>query len=77
MVLHPREGDVVVYCHGGDLRIFQRSDWENEKSGARPLAALSRSDSAALAWFLRYWLGEAALKPGYQMRSEITAEFDY
>src|SRR5262249_16123871 len=36
-----------------------------------PIGILSEAEGAALAWHLRYWLGEARWKPGYSMRDEI------
>lgn len=77
MMLYPRQGsDVVIYCHAGEMRIFSRKDWEVKGVHANPIAIISESESAALAWVLKYWLGDERLKPGYRM-SDITAEFDF
>jgi hypothetical protein len=59
------------------LRIYDRESWTRDRRNAAPLATLSEADGAALGWFLRYWLGEAALKPGYAMRGQVHAEFDF
>ena len=77
MILHPAAGTLVLYCEGGVLRIYDRETWARERRKATPLATLSREDGAALGWFLRYWLGEDALRPGYQMRGQVHAEFDF
>jgi hypothetical protein len=77
MVLYPQQGNLVVYCHAGTMSIFQRTDWEAAKSNASPLSVLSHADGAALAWFLKYWLGDQALRPGYSMPGEVQAEFDF
>jgi hypothetical protein len=77
MALHPKQGDVVVYCRGGEMRIYDRGDWELNKSNAAPIATLSASEGAALAWFLKYWLGDAALQPGYNLGGRVDADFDF
>jgi hypothetical protein len=79
MILYPREGsDTVLYCEGGVLRIFDRAEWDLRKASGAPRATLSEADGAALAWFLRYWLGESRLRPGYQMAKDaVRAEFDF
>lgn len=77
MVLYPKSGEYVLYCNGGELRIVNRDAWESEKSLAVPVVTLSSAEGSALAWHLRYWLGEDALMPGYKMRSEIRADYDF
>jgi hypothetical protein len=77
MLLRPAEGTLVLYCDARVLRIYDQEAWTRERSNATPLATLSEADGAALAWFLRYWLGEAALRPGYEMRGLVQAEFDW
>jgi hypothetical protein len=48
------------------------------KAAGKPRATLSAADGAALAWHLRYWLGEAQLQPGYNMpRGTVRADFDF
>jgi len=77
MVLYPKDGsDLVLYCRAGIIQIFTRKDWDEKKAQAEPLATFSESEGAATAWFLRYWLGEDRLKPGYNMR-DIDTEFDF
>lgn len=79
MVLYPTDGaHTVVYCHAGIVQIYDRAEWDANKSKGVPRLTLTEPESAALAWFLRYWLGEARLQPGYNMRrGEINAEFDF
>ena len=77
MVLYPKDGTAVLYCNGGELRVIDRSAWQAQRSAATPLCTLSVADGAALAWFLRYWIGESRLQPGYNMRGEVQAEFDF
>ena len=78
MVLYPQDGSgFVCYCHGGDLRVYARNAWDESKALAEPVLRLTEAEGAALAWFLRYWLGEHRLRPGYEMRREVNAEFDF
>lgn len=77
MVLHPRDGDVVIHCQGGEMRIISKDEWGRDGVKAATICTLSNPEGAALAWHLRYWLGEAALKPGYRMGSEVQAEYDF
>jgi hypothetical protein len=77
MILYPKSGEYVLYCRGGELRIIARDAWQREKWAAAPLVTLSSAEGAALAWHLRYWLGEDALHPGYDMRNEVQAEYDF
>jgi len=77
MVLHPADKAVVLYCKRGEVRIIRREDWDREKAAAPTVCVLSEAEGAALAWFLRYWLGDRALKPGYDMRDKVKAEFDF
>jgi hypothetical protein len=78
MVLHPKDGsDLVLYCQGGELRLYERTTWEKEKVQGTPLCVLTKDEGAALAWFLKYWLGEHTLQPGYDMHDRIDAEFDF
>jgi hypothetical protein len=76
-VFHPRDGsDIILYCRAGELRIYTQQEWDEKKAEGKPLASLSRAEGAAIAWFLRYWLGEDNLKPGYH-NSLVDAEFDF
>lgn len=78
MVLHPRDGtETVVYCEGGRIRLYKRSDWDAGGRDATPSLELTEDEGRAIAWFLRYWLGERTLRPGYQMRPMVEAEFDF
>ncbi len=76
MVLYPRHSpDHVIYCRQGTIHIFLKSEWESKKITGRPLASLDEREGRALAWFLRYWLGNAALSPGYD-QSDVNVQFD-
>lgn len=77
MILYPRDGDSVIYCQAGEVRIIPRVDWEQDKARATPICTLTAAEGAALAWHLRYWLGETNLKPGYEMHGEVDAEYDF
>jgi len=79
MILYPKESpDTVLYCNGGELRIFDRAEWDQQKSAGQPRLVLSAAEGAAVGWFLRYWIGERALQPGYSMpRDLVHAEFDF
>ena len=77
MALYPRNGALVIYCHRGALHIIEHSEWQRHQAQATPLAVLSRPEAIALAWQLRYWLGETDLRPGYTMRDEIHADYDF
>jgi len=78
MILRPRDGTVVIYSKGGTLQVYSAEDWRRQKSAATPLCSLTESEVSALAWQLRYWLGEARLQPGYKMpRQSIDVEYDF
>ena len=77
MVLHPKDGGLVFYCRGAELRIVARDAWESQKSAAASLCTLTKAEAGALASHLRYWLGEAPVRPGHTMRGEVNAEYDY
>jgi hypothetical protein len=68
MVLYPKDGSpYVLYRKGGNLLIYTREVWDQEKVNGKPLCSVNADEGAALAWFLKYWLGETALAPGYTM----------
>lgn len=77
MVLYPRSGDVVFYCVAGELRVYQREEWARDRATAQPICVLSTSEAGALAWQLKYWLGDGALQPGYRMSGRLEAEYDF
>ena len=78
MILRPRAGpDYVLHCDGGTMAVYARTDWDAQRASATPLFRLSSAEGASLAWFLRYWIGEQRLRPGYSMRHEVDAEFDF
>lgn len=77
MVLFPKDGDVVIYCQAGRMSVVSRNAWIAQKAQAESLCILNEQEGAAVAWFLRYWLGEEQLRPGYHMHDKIQAEFDF
>ena len=78
MILRPHDGaDFIVHCDGGAVAVYQLVEWEARRAAGTPLFRLSASEGASLAWFLRYWLGEQQLRPGYNMRGAVDAEFDW
>jgi hypothetical protein len=78
MILYPKDGSpYVLYCKGGEMRLYDRNVWEREKVDGTPLCTFTEAEGAAIAWFLKYWLGEHALQPGYNMRGTVNAEFDF
>lgn len=75
MILHPQDGSpYVLYLKGGVTRLYDRAAWEQHGADAPPLLELSAKEAAAIAWFIRYWLGEDALVPGYDLPN---ARFDF
>jgi len=61
MVLYPSDGSpYVLYLERGVLRVYERATWETEKSSGRPILVLTEAEDAALAWSVRYWLGDAS-----------------
>ena len=79
MVMYPGDGtETAVYCEGGLVRIYGKGDWRAQHRNAEPWLTISEDEARALAWFLRYWLGEHSLKPAYDMpRGAVNAEFDF
>jgi len=78
MVLYPKDGSpYVLYCRGGQMHLYDREVWDRDKAGGKAICTLTADEGAAVAWFLKYWLGEAALQPGYRMRDAVNAEFDF
>ena len=78
MILYPKASPAyVIYARAGILRVYDRSAWREQKSQAAPLLELNDAEGGALAWFLKYWLGEATIRPGYDMQDRINAEFDF
>ncbi len=77
MVLRPKRGNVVIYCHGGQMSVFARADWEALGSKAEPILALTAHEAGALAWQLEHWLESDAVRPGHSMRAGlIDADYD-
>jgi hypothetical protein len=78
MLLRPRKSrDVVIYCHLQFVEIFRADDWPKRyEAEARPLITLDSDEGAALAGFLRYWIGEPAGEPVHAGRG-INVEYDY
>jgi len=62
--------------YGKSSRNYAGEVWDQEKVNGKPLCSVNADEAPALAWFLKYWLGETALAPGYTMGNTINAEFD-
>ena len=78
MILYPKDGSpYVIYCKGGEMLVYDRHVWDQEKASGTPLGTFTKVEGAAIAWFLKYWLGEHALRPGYDMHGTVNAEFDF
>ena len=78
MILYPKDGSqYVLYCQGGSLRIFAKEEWQRNKVKGVPLLTLTNHEGAAIGWFLKYWLGEHALRPGYDMKQLVQSEYDF
>ena len=70
MILQPQDGSpYVLYLKGGVPRLCSRSAREQHGADAPSLLELTEKEAAAIAWFVRYWLGEEALIPGYNLRN--------
>ena len=78
MILYPKDGSpYVIYCKGGEMLLYDRNVWDQEKASGTPLCTFTEVEGAAIAWFLKYWLGEHALRPGYDMHGTVNTEFDF
>ena len=78
MVLYPKDGSQTAnHCEAGRVKVYAKADWQARHREATPLLQLTEDEARALAWFLRYWLGEQTLIPGYQMKALVQAEFDF
>ena len=78
MILYPKDGSpYVIYCKGGEMLLYNRNVWAEEKASGTPLCTFTEDEGAAIAWFLKYLLGEDALRPGYHMHGTVNAEFDF
>ena len=62
---------------GSELRVITIEEWNHRNATAVPITALTPNESAAVAWHLRYWLGESQLRPGYEMTADIDVEYDF
>ncbi len=77
MMLYPRNNpEMAVYCRGSEMAVYRKDAWDEEGPNGLPLLRLSWAKAAALAWFLRYWLGAGALRPGYDM-PDVLADFEF
>jgi hypothetical protein len=77
MILRPKQcRNIVIYCYGGEMRLYSQSEWDAKKSDGTPMATLTESEGAALAGFLQYWLGDWRLK-ACRPEPDVDAEYDY
>jgi len=78
MALYPKDGSpFVFYFKGGQPSLYERGAWESEGVNGKPLCMLTQDEGAAVAWFLKYWLGDDALRPAYSMRDTVKADFEF
>jgi hypothetical protein len=57
MLMRPKQGDVVIHCHGGVVRFYSHAEWE--RGGDRePMSELDEAEARMLMGFLRYWIGD-------------------
>jgi hypothetical protein len=78
MILYPRDNSpYVLYLKGGAMSLYHRDAWDREGINGKPLTTFTADEGAAVAWFLKYWLGDDALQPGYGMRDRVKAEFNF
>ena len=72
MALYPKDGyRFVFYFKGG--QVF----WECEGVNGKALCTLTLDEGGAVAWVLKYRLGDEALRPGYTMRDRVKADFEF
>lgn len=78
MALYPKDGSqFVIYCKGAQFQLHSRAIWDQEGVNGAPLCTLTSDEAAALTWFLKHFLGEAKLQPGWHMRGAVKADFDF
>jgi hypothetical protein len=77
MVLYPATNqNFVVCCEGSKMMVFEIKEWQTQKQNKTPIISFSVDEARALTWFLKYWIGDDKLKPGYQIKG-INTEFSY
>ena len=59
------------------MSLYDREAWEREGINGKPLCTFTADEGAAVAWFLKYWLGDDALQPGYSMRDRVNVKFNF
>lgn len=74
MVLRPKQSDVVVHCRAGLVQVFHRTDWDRDRAKAEPIFAMDASEAAALAGFVRYWVGA---RPPIDRSRNVDSEYDW
>ncbi len=78
MLLRPRQGNVVILCDGGNMRVYARDAWEALGRKAEPICTLTAHEAGALAWHLDHWLDSDAVRPGHSMGAQlIDASYDW
>jgi hypothetical protein len=78
MVLYPKDNSpYVIYCKAGQMSLYDRDAWDREGIKGKPLCVFTGDEGATIAWFLKHWLGDDALQPGYSMRDRVNAEFEF
>jgi hypothetical protein len=77
MLLRPKASDThVMYCHGAELKVIRKDEWERAKSKGDPEIVLDREEAQVLERFLRYWLQDSGDGPLCHEEG-IDATFDF
>jgi hypothetical protein len=79
LIMRPRASEtMIVYCHGGELKMFARADWDDAGISAEPLLSLTGDEGLVLERFLRYWLegDRPGQGPVYQ-RAGVDVAFEF
>ena len=78
MAVYPKDGSpFVVYSRGGQLTIYSREVWDKDGIEGKPLCTLTPDEAGALTWFLKYFLPENKVQPGWHMRGTVRADFEF
>ena len=75
MVLRPKQGGHVIYCHGAVLKVFSNKEWDKSKSEGKPILVLAKQEAQTIERFLRYWLTDQGEGPIYRQEG-IEVEYD-
>ena len=76
MLLRPKHGGHVIYCHGAVLKVFSKEEWDKSKSQGEPVLVLEQSESLVIERFLRYWLNDKGERPIHHQEG-LEVEYDW